>query len=77
METRTQEQMIADHLNSYGYITPLDALREYGCYRLGAIIFKLRAKGVNIETEILKERSQLTGRPVQFAKYKLKHTEQC
>lgn len=59
------------HLQEYGSIEPLTALREYGCYRLGAIIFNLRADGYNITTEIMKTKSRITGKPVRFAKYTL------
>lgn len=31
-------------------LTPLAALREYGCMRLADIVFKLRKEGMDIET---------------------------
>ncbi len=65
----TQKQFILQHLQQYGSIEPLTALREYGCYRLGAVIFKLRGEGYNIVTERIEAKSKITGRPVQFAKY--------
>lgn len=65
----TQKQFILQHLQQYGSIEPLTALREYGCYRLGAVIFNLRAEGYNIVTERVEAKSKITGRPVQFAKY--------
>ncbi len=65
----TQKQFILRHLQQFGFIEPLTALREYGCYRLGAVIFNLRAEGYNIATEHLKAKSKITGRPVRFAKY--------
>ena len=34
-------------------ITPLDALRRYGCFRLAARIYDLRSTGVKIETHEL------------------------
>lgn len=63
--------MIEAHLLAYGSIEPLTALREYGCYRLGAIIFMLRSDGYNIETRHTDSRSKITGRPVRFARYVL------
>lgn len=69
--TTTQKQFVLRHLQEYGSIEPLTALREYGCYRLGAIIFNLRADGYNITTEIMKTKSRITGKPVRFAKYTL------
>lgn len=65
----TQKQFILQHLQQFGFIEPLTALREYGCYRLGAVIFNLRAEGYNIVTERMEAKSKITGRPVQFAKY--------
>jgi hypothetical protein len=46
----TQNDMIRTHLQSGKSITPLDALREYGCFRLAARIADLRAEGLNIQT---------------------------
>lgn len=65
----TQKNFILRHLQEFGSIEPLASLREYGCYRLGAVIFRLRAEGYNITTEQMEARSKITGRPVRFAKY--------
>lgn len=43
-----QNQMILNHLKSRGQITPLEALNKYGCFRLAARIFDLKAAGNNI-----------------------------
>ena len=40
----TQEWVILRHLVKIGPITPLDALTEYGCMRLGARIYDLEHK---------------------------------
>lgn len=69
---KTQQEYILQHLQQFGSIEPLTALREYGCYRLGAVIFKLRKEGYKIDTERRTSRSKITGRPVMFAKYILK-----
>lgn len=70
-ERITQKSVILDHLKRFGNIEPLTALREYGCYRLGARIADLRRDGHNIITETLTSVSRITGRPVRFANYKL------
>jgi len=70
-ENKTQKQNILHHLKQYGNIEPLTALREYGCYRLGAVIHRLRLEGYSIKTEIQHHRSAITGRPVHFANYLL------
>lgn len=67
--TMSQKKVILEHLRKYGSIEPLTALREYGCYRLGARIGDLRSEGHNIKTETVTSTSRITGRPVHFAKY--------
>jgi hypothetical protein len=42
---------ILDHLESKP-ITAMDALSDYGCFRLAARINELRMSGYNIKTEI-------------------------
>jgi len=63
----TQKQMILKHLQREKTITPLQALKEFGAYRLSAIIFKLR-ETYEIDTEqqtsIGKFRNKVT-----YAKY--------
>jgi hypothetical protein len=36
-------------------ITPLEALHKWGIFRLSAIIFNLRADGMDIETKMIKQ----------------------
>lgn len=67
----TQREMILSHLRTFGSIEPLTALREYGCYRLGAVIYRLRHEGYDITTRTLESISRITGRPVRFAQYTL------
>lgn len=47
----SQEQLILKHLQEVGSITPMVALNKYGCFRLSARIFNLRAKGYDIKME--------------------------
>lgn len=49
--TDTQNAQILAHLKTGKSITPLDALKLYGCFRLGARIFELRQDGHNIHSE--------------------------
>lgn len=67
----TQKQLVLRHLRRFGSIEPLTALREYGCYRLGDVIFRLRNEGYDITTRRMSATSKITGRPVQFAIYTL------
>lgn len=48
----TKKQAVLEHLKRYKKITPLEALREYGSMRLGAIIFDLR-KQYKIKTNMI------------------------
>ena len=49
----TQTEHILRHLKDNGSITPLEALQEYGCMRLGARIYDLKHQGYNIRAEIV------------------------
>lgn len=51
--SKSQSQMILEHLEAHGSITPLEALTKYGCFRLGARILDLRRAGHNIVTNTL------------------------
>lgn len=66
---KSQKEVILEHLKRFGSIDPLTALKEYGCYRLGARISDLRREGLNIKTETTESVSAITGRKVFFAKY--------
>jgi hypothetical protein len=57
---------IAKLLEKGRTITPIQALRDFGCFRLGARIHDLRSAGMRIET--MQHRTE-TGKIV--AKYKL------
>ena len=50
MEKTTQEKEVLDYLRKIGSITSWEAIVEFGATRLSAIIYNLRKKGYNIET---------------------------
>ncbi len=50
-----QTQRILTHLQRIGPITPLEALQNYGCFRLGARIWDLKQAGHNIRTNTIKQ----------------------
>lgn len=66
----TQTQQILDHLQRCGSITPLEALKEYGCMRLGARIWDLKRMGHRIRSEIVTDVNR-NGEAVRFAQYTL------
>ena len=49
----SQIDRIRSHLGNGKAITPMQALRLYGCFRLAAVIFKLKEEGFLIETEMV------------------------
>ena len=69
----TQTEQIRNHLLEGKSITPMDALREYGCFRLAARIDELRKEGLEIKTTKEKRngkayaRYALTGQARLFA----------
>lgn len=65
MSVDSQCKMILAHLKSGKSITPIDALAEYGCFRLASRICDLRQDGHNIHKEM--ERDERTGK--RFARY--------
>ena len=50
MTNNTQLQQVLDHLKQFNTITPIEALDKYGCFRLSAVILKLRDAGYDIVT---------------------------
>ena len=56
------------HLIEKGSITSWEAIKEYGATRLSAIIFNLRARGMNIETERI-DFTDRFGSKAHYAKY--------
>lgn len=62
----TQCEQIIQHLRTRGGLTPIDALNEYGCFRLAARIKDLRDQGHDIL------RINLTQGEKTFAKYVLR-----
>lgn len=61
----SQEKDILGYLQNRGSISPLEALEEFGCFRLAARIADLRAKKHNIKTYVSKRNGK------QFAVYRL------
>ena len=69
----TQCERILRHLQAYGSITQAEAVTEYGCYRLGARIWDLKAQGVPIKSETVTGKNRY-GERTCFARYSLEHT---
>ncbi len=61
---KTQQENILQFMQEKT-ITPIEALNLFGCFRLAAIIFDLRAGGHFIITETVRKNGK------RFARYKL------
>ena len=48
----SQKNNILHHLKTQGGLTPLEALKLYGCMRLAAVINVLKDEGHNIDSEM-------------------------
>lgn len=66
MDNSTQNDILL-HLQKNGSITPLDALWEYGCYRLSSVINRLRRDYI-ITTEPTDGKTK-RGKKYSFATY--------
>lgn len=49
----SQKQQILEHMQTIGSITPLEALKLCGCFRLSGRIKELRDKGYKIKTTMI------------------------
>jgi len=65
MRKDSQEKMILRHLDSGLGLTPIQALSFFGCFRLAAVIHKLKKKGHNITTKMVEKDGK------HYAKYHL------
>ena len=61
----SQTELILEALQQGRELTPLEALHEFGCFRLGARIWELRKAGYKIEPRIVHQYGK------HFASYKL------
>lgn len=66
----TQCDMILRYMQDEGSITPWEAMREFGCMRLGARIYDLRRRGLDITKETETSRNRY-GKRVSYAKYRV------
>lgn len=64
----TQNERILRHLQDFGSITALDALKDYGCMRLGARIWDLKRDGHDIRTTFESAQNRY-GEKVSYARY--------
>ena len=66
MTLASQQERIRAALEAGRTVTPLSALREFGCFRLGARIYNLKRQGMKIEAALKADREGH-----RFAEYRL------
>ena len=66
----TQTQRILRHLEDYGSITQMDAIRDYGIMRLASRVNDLRREGHPIITEVVTGENRY-GEPTRWARYRM------
>lgn len=66
----TQNEMVLAYMRDNGSITPKEAMNELGCMRLGARIYDLKRRGVEIRREMVRQANRY-GKEVSFARYRL------
>lgn len=64
----SQGEMIRKHIVKKRSITSWEAIKLYGCTRLSAKIYDLRAEGMNIKTDHITKKNRY-GYPVTYANY--------
>ena len=69
-----QKQRIIKYMEDFGSITPLEAMRDIGCYRLSARIYDLKEDGYNIVTETVGVKNRYD-EVVHVAQYSLESQE--
>ena len=70
----TQTERILRHLREIGPITQMDAIRDYGCTRLGARIFDLKRMGYPIKAVTVTGKNRF-GETTHYAEYRLEGSE--
>ncbi len=66
-----QKVIIEKWLRDYGSITGKQAMEDCGVYRLSAVIYELRKRGIDIETNMIYVKNRYNGQS-RVAQYKLK-----
>ena len=74
MAKMTQCDRILRHLEDYGSIDPMVAIKEYGCMRLASRISDLKDRGIGIVAERTKGKNRY-GEQTSYCVYRLKSKE--
>ena len=70
----TQCDRILRHMKDFGSITAMEAMQEYGVYRLAARIADLKAQGIAIVSEMVTGKNKY-GEATHYSVYRLAKEE--
>ena len=70
MKSKTQIDMVLEHMQKHGSINPKEAERLYGIMRLASRITDLRHLGYAIKSKTVKSVNRY-GKPISFSEYSL------
>ena len=70
----SQCNKVLHFIETEGSITPLDALREFGCMRLASRVSDLKRKGYPITREMESAKNRY-GETVRYARYRMEAAE--
>lgn len=65
----TQNEKVIRHIDTFGSITPLEALSEYGIMHLASRISDLKKEGVEIAVEMVTGKNRF-GEATRYARYR-------
>lgn len=70
----TQSERILRHLEIFGSITSLEAMRDYGIMRLASRVSDLKKDGLPVRTEFVRGKNRF-GEPTCYARYILEEKQ--
>lgn len=70
LKTVTQCDRVLRHLNDFGSITSLEAMKEYGIMRLASRISDLKRQGYRFKITVVAGKNRY-GEPTHFNEYRL------
>ena len=72
----SQNQLIIDYIHKYGSITPLEAMRDLGVFRLASRISDMRRLGYEVVDEWVSVENRW-GEKVKVKSYRLEERKSC
>lgn len=66
-----QLDKVVRHMERYGSITPAEAVKEYGIYRLSAIVYTMKKRGFPVESNMEYSLNRF-GEKTKYARYSMR-----